>query len=595
MNNIKKLKLFLAEHYLALILASIVGLISVAPEALGIMSLGKNYQGIPFFKVNDNLFYAAKIQDILDGHGRANSPAFYEYKNESSLILPLGEYFYVLPAKLFNLNMADILVFNKFLLPAILFLIIYAFAIKLSGNGNKFSAKINAIAASLFVILGYDLNSPKNAWLLISGQTHYFITSLWTRPVNPITGGIFLFIFLLLVWKIINRGRWPLAVSAGLLLAMMLTYFFSWGAGLAVMAVLAVIYFIKKEYKIFAHLALVLAVSLIASFFYWYNLFTTMSSARGQEMALRSGLLYFHTPLFNKVLLVSLIIFLPCLIFEYIVKKRQNEKIENWWWFCLAMLVGGLLALNQQIITGRAVWPYHFVQYTIPFAIIALTLLFYNFIRPKFPWLWQAVVMIIIIFSLTYGVASARSYVFENFFLAELQNYAPAMNWLNENTPVDCVALTKDKIENISSPLASLIPAITHCNVYNSNWLALGMTPDERILHDYLITLRLSGISGNDIDKYLNSHQGEISGTFFKDIAMANVASVGKDDPYVLERIKQISSAYKDFLKNDFLTELKKYRLDYIISEGDLSLDNKNLLPQIKLIGEFNNIFLYKF
>lgn len=578
-----------------MIFAVIVGLISVAPEAITIFSLGKNYQSIPFFKVNDNLFYLAKIQDILEGHWRANSPALYEYKNSTSLILPIGEYLYALPAKLFNLRVDLILVFYKFLLPAALFILSYILVINLSKNSDNFGDKINAVATSLFIALGNDLVNLKNSWLLVTGQMHSFITLGWTRPVNPIIGGILLFIFLLLVWKIINRGRWQIAFIAGIILALMLYYFFSWALGVIVISLLAFIYLLKKNYKIFANLSIIILISFVSSLFYWRNILMTIVSGQGQELAVRSGLLYFHSPLFNKVLLLSLLIFLPCFVYEFIVNKRQNISLDNWWWFCSALLSGGLVALNQQIITGRTVWPYHFTQYTVPFAIIALMLLFNNFIKPKLYWLWQAAVTLIIVFSLAYGIASGRSAIYEGKVMKNLQNYGAVMSWLNTNALKDCVVLTIDKEDDAPRTLEQLIPAVSHCNVYTTGWLHLGPTPPDRILHNYLVMLKLKGIGGNNIDNYLLTHQDEVRGYFFKDMSMANAAVYEKNDPYILEKINYVSGAYKEFIKKDFTQELKKYRLDYIATAEELSAANKKLLPQIKFIGEFNGVYLYEF
>lgn len=590
-----RIKQIIKKHYQAIIFAAIVGLISVAPEAITIFSLGKNYQGIPLFKVNDNLFYLAKIQDILEGHWRANSPALYEYKNSTSLILPIGEYLYALPVKLFNLRPDLILVFYKFLLPAVLFILSYILVISLSKNSDNLSNKMNAVAASLFIALGNDLVNLKNSWLLITGKMHNFITLGWTRPVNPIIGGILLFIFLLLVWKIINRGRWQIAFIAGTILALMLYYFFSWALGVIVISLLAFIFLLKKNYKIFASLSIVILVSFVTSFFYWKNILMTIVSGHGQKLAVRSGLLYFNAPLFNKVLLLSLLIFLPCLICEFIVNRRQNKSLDNWWWFCSILLLGGLVALNQQVITGRTIWPYHFTQYTVPLAIIALMLLFNNFIKPKLYWLWQAAIALIIVSSLAYGIASGRSAIYEGEVMKNLQNYGAVMNWLNTNASKDCVVLTINKEDDASRTLEQLIPAVSHCNVYTTGWLPLSPTPPDRILHNYLVMLKLKGIGGNNIDNYLLTRQDEVRGYFFKDIAMANAAVYEKNDPYILEKINLIARAYKEFFKKDFTQELKEYRLDYIAAEGDLSANNKKLLPEIKFIGEFNGVFLYKF
>lgn len=591
---VKKIRLFILKNYAALILALLVGLISAAPELLAIKDLGRDYQGIPLFKLNDNLYYIAKIQDVIDGHFFANSPALYEYKGSQSFILSIGELFYAWPVQLLGISVSRIIVINKFLLPAILFLLTY-WLIKVIGlSGQDKAGNINAIAGGLFIVFGRYLIDVKNAGLLISGQIHNFVSLGWTRPVNPITGALLLLIFLLVVWRLLNYKSKLLLLGGGLVLGSMVYYFFSWGIALAVAAVLAVIYFFKKEFKVFNSLIIVILTSFLASLPYWYNLIFNLSSSENGNVTIKSGIIHTREPLLNKVLITNLLFFLPCLIYEYFKNKKINKKIGDWWWFCLALLVGGLVALNQQLITGRTVWPYHFVQYSIPLAIIAMIIWLYNFVKPKLEIVWRLAVIIIIFFSFAYGLASGRSYIYEKDEFKKAQRYAASLNWLNDNAERDSVVLALDT-DIARNPLSSLVPAFTHTNVYTTPWIPWSIIPEERILHNYLILLRLRGVKPEKINSYLINYENEIRSYFFKDIAMANAAQISQDDPYILRRIEEISLAYKEFFKKDFLNELKKYRLDYVMSEGDLSPDNKKLLSGLKPIGDFNNIFLYKF
>ena len=585
--NINIIKLYFKEHYLALIFAGMVGLISVAPELLAINYLGADYKGIPFFGIGDNLYYTAKLQELNDGHFWISSPFFYEYKNEKSLILPIGELFYFLPQKLFVLSVSRIILINKFLLPAILFFLVYSLAHKLTGRKN-FSNRINSIATGLFVVLGYHLIDFKNAWSLIAGQTQYLSLLLWTRPVNPITGAVLIFIFLLIIWKIINKKPFYLSIIAGIILGLMVSYFFSWGISLSFVAVLMLIFLVKKEYKIFANLLTVVLVSFLAVLPYWLNLLQLLTSDKGGELSMRNAMFYTHEPMPNKVLLACLLLFLPCLIYESYQKRKVQEKLEIWWWFCLALLLGGLLALNQQIITGRTIWPYHFVQYSIPFAIVVTMVLFYNYIKPKFFSVWLAVVSLVILVSLLYGFASARSYIYSVNGMGQMQQYAAVFDWLNKNTPLDSVVLTKESEQNLST----LIPALTHCNVYVSSWIPLSLIPEDRVYHNYLSWLRINGVDPITVETYLYDHQAEVRGFFYTDIKMIFDE---KENNYIENKIKQLSLDYQEFVKKDYRSELKRYRLDYILSVGPLSPGIIKQLTGIKPIFEANNLFVYSF
>src|SRR3989338_3226616 len=98
-------KLFLKRHYLAILFAIVVGVMSVAPRLLLINSL---------------------------------------------------------PSILFNIPLVDILVFNKFLFPFALFLLSCALVYLLTGKPDYLSGKFNAIAGGLLVTLGYNFVDYKN-------------------------------------------------------------------------------------------------------------------------------------------------------------------------------------------------------------------------------------------------------------------------------------------------------------------------------------------------------------------------------------------------------------------------------------------------
>ncbi|KKT25206.1 MAG: hypothetical protein UW11_C0033G0011 [Parcubacteria group bacterium GW2011_GWA2_43_9b] len=587
-----KIKPFFKQHWLALVLAVVVGLISASPQLLAIISLGAEYQNIPFFGINDNLYYTAKIQEIADGHWTAASPFMFEYKNVYPLVLPIGESFYFILSKLFWLSAPGAVLLAKFLFPAVLFFLIYWLIFKIIQQDiGAWPEKITSLAGGLLVVLGYNLIDFKNAGLFILGQKPYFSLPLWTRPVNPITGALLLMIFLLLIWRIINRPEslakyaflWP-----GLIMGSMIYYFFSWGAAMSVLGVLAVIYLIKKEYRIFQQFLLVFLTSFLILLPYWIGLRLSVGATNWQQMSTRSGMLYTHQPLPNKVLLAALAIFLPCLFYEFYKKRQAGEKLADWWWFCLSFLLGGLLALNQQIITGRTIWPYHFVQYTIPLAMIAIVILFFNFIRPKMPKIWLSGIVLIFISVVAFALATIRSHPFWADKMRGMQQSAPVLAWLNNNTSKDAVVLVKEPENN----LATLIPALTVDNVYWTDWFPLSLIPVERIYHNYLIYLRINEIKPAKAREYLKEHQSEIRSSFFVDLRM--VFDRG-DSEYINEKIEQIAADYQGFAQKDLAAELKKYRLDYIVSSGPLSQSLRNELPTAKDVFNSGNTFIYSF
>ena len=301
---------------------------------------------------------------------------------------------------------------------------------------------------------------------------------------------------------------------------------------------------------------------------------------------------YTHQPMPNKVLLVGLLIFLPCLIYEFYKKNQTGQKIENWWWLCLSFLLGGLLALNQQILTGQTIWPYHFVQYTVPLVMVVLVVLFYNFIKSRLPKIWRLGTAAVFIFLSVFAFATIRNFSYRGDDrvgdMEKLQKYSGILEWLNSNAPKDSVVLTKDSEDS----LQTLIPALTSSNTYRTNWLQLSLIPAERIYHNYLVFLRINEIKLEEVRGYLQQHQSEFRISFFTDWDMLFAAG---DSEYINQKIEQIADDYQLFIKKDFTTELKKYRLDYIMSAGPLSENAQVELRGLAEVWNSGDIFIYKF
>src|SRR3989344_6131029 len=358
-------KLFLKRHYLAILFAIVVGVMSVAPRLLLINSLGDSYKGIHLTYPDDNSYYMARMQDIIDGHWFVSSPFIYEYKNQRPLVYPVGEYFYALPSILFNIPLVDILVFNKFLFPFALFLLSYALVYLLTGKPDYLSGKFNAIAGGLLVTLEYNFVDYKNTFLKFAGDSGA-VSLIWTRPVNPATGAVLIFIFLYFLWLYISSRKTKHLVFSAVTFSLMVGYFFTWSLSLAIALTLAVIFLLGGSYSAAKRVGYVILLGFLLSASYWHNTLQFLNSGSRDVVSARDGMIFTHEPIYNKILLIATLLFFSALFIVYRKCRREGIKISLSWSFNSALILGGLFALNQQIITGKTIWPYHFVQYTIP-------------------------------------------------------------------------------------------------------------------------------------------------------------------------------------------------------------------------------------
>ncbi|MDO8667862.1 MAG: hypothetical protein Q7K35_02055 [bacterium] len=608
-----KLFTIIKKHKIAIIFATLIGIIYITPYFVFRISLGDKYQGIPMLATANEDFYIARVQEIIDGHPLISSVGFYEYKDQMSLTPPTAEMFYAIPSLLLGIPLVDIIVASRFILPFILFLLVYYLIYRLTINSNFISNKFNAIAGAVLVTLGYDLVDYHNLWLYLTGQSPIggkFL--IWARLVNPILGAIFLFSFLICIWLIIKKSAYKkimIFFSALFLALMIASYFFSWGVAVSVLAVLILMYLIKKEFEIVKSFFWVIFWALTISLPYWYMSFIASQSPSYKEAVLKNGLFNTHYPLFNRlilaVLLFYLILFAPWLInkLKLFFKDRQKffrrfnlSNVRDWNLFCLALLLGSFWVFTEQVVTGMTIWPFHFVQYTIPLAMVVAMTLLYNVIKGKSQYLWLLISAIIFSSSVIFGIAiQAGTYrQMDNYNLA-LQAYKPVFNWLNQQKKDSVVLVAVDDQSKIDI-LNGYIPAFTHSNIYASNW-AYNLIVIDRDFFNYLVLLRLKGVSADNIEEYLKNNKGEAVSYLFSNWSGQYNLKQFPDftDNELPKRLEKLPEDYRQFVKQDFSQLLKKYQLDYILSSGPLKDNIKNQLQGLKLVEQFNDgkVFIY--
>lgn len=585
------------RHWLAIGVSISIGAIYFVPHIWFITVESESYQGIPLMQTASEDFYISRMQEILDGHWLTGSTVFFEYKDQAPTQPPTNEFFYTLPSLAFGVPLMATLTASRFLLPAILSLLVYFLIYRMLGSDDK-ARCITALAGALLVTLGYDLIDFRTAWMYLTGAAKPSSFLIWTRPVHPVTGAILLFAFLNFIWSIVENLQ-PRKIhiwGAGAMLAwMFMSYFFSWGLALSVLTMLGVVFVFRRDYLKVRSLVWVFLAGLFLSSPYWYLSFVARQSSWYEESLLRTGLFYTHYPVFNKVLIAVLALYI---IYLAVKVFRDRTQLESRDYFILALLAGGLFAFNQQVITGMTVWPFHFVQYTIPLSIVAAVVVLHNMFASRRVF-WVASCVLIMTASLVFGVftqyhAYAAGVVEQS---RKIQNYKLALDWLNGQEK-DCVALVNADIRKFIE-FTGMVVAFTHCNVYGNSW-SYSLMPQDRIYHTYLVNLRFRGISGEEIEEYLRKDSlTKIDAQTYLSSSWAGLYDVARfpdfTDTVLSQRLARLPEDYREFLKRDFRLELDKYKLDYILSFGPLPAGVQQQLSGPELLEEENGIFIYKY
>ncbi|MCC6563604.1 hypothetical protein IT087_01795, partial [Candidatus Uhrbacteria bacterium] len=233
----------------------------------------------------------------------------------------------------------------------------------------------------------------------------------------------------------------------------------------------------------------------------------------------------------------------------------------KWFMWSAAFLLAGWLVFNQQILTGRTVWPSHFVQYTKPLIYLFVVMLAWTML---YPWIRirQALMAFLIGASLVNGILWSVSVpsILDDYRHA--QRYAQPLAWLREHATAPCVALVAERDEL----LTERIPAYTPCDVYSIAWVFSGV-PEERVLHNFFTRMRLQGVLPEHARSWMETNPHEVRALFFRD--WDDLFAKGITDEWFVQTVDGLVTGYAGFYEKDFHDEVAKYRLDYVILDGE--------------------------
>lgn len=565
------MKIFLKKHWVAFLLAALTGLVIIGPQAYLKLETGKDYRGIYLTGVDAEVYYP-RIQEAYNGNLKATSPAVYEYKNEPYAFGPLPEIIMAGLAKALFMNVGQVIVLGNFIFPFLLFLALYFLFLRITG-----SRIIALVSAAGIILLSNFVFFPKNIWYLFTHPSS-ITQNPYNRPVHPQISSVFFFFWLLLFWTLIDKGKERYVWFSGLVFGLLFyIYPFAWIFAVVLQGILFLYFIFRKNYKVCRQLLMTAGIGLAVSAFYWINYFHLV--ANSLYGALEKHLAFYHSrsPLWGNIFFLDFGFL--CLLYWY--KKMSKPFI-----LLSGIVATGIIVLNQQVITNYRFFPGHWYwYYIIPFSIFLAVYVLFAAIKTSKKLRYSLAAAIIGISLLGGGFSQRNYYLAEKSVAAENQRYGPLFSWLNRNTPKESVVLTPD-------PLALIMPAYTSNNHYLVDTAdVLSIIPEDRYRHDFFVKIYLAGARPDNLDNYINQKTPDFIQLLY---GYYRRYEYDCNECYPEEDLTRLKKDYLDFLARDFKSELKKYRIDYMVIDTKTNQWNYQKLNFLEPVAKVNEFTIFK-
>ena len=554
------------SHCAAIILAILLGVLIIIPFFYFKTQLGPTFQGIWPSVVDDESFYLSRIKDVIDGHPFLSNAYLAEHKEGLPQQLFLAENILAWPLELLGVDVNSGHLIYNFLMPAIAFILSYVI---------------------LYLIVGSRLWSAIGSSFLFFGL---FLLS-FIRPVSPQFNFIFWLTQLIFLWLLVNNPNIKTNPNSeysdkirifGLLGANIINfgllfyiYPYYWTFYLILFGLLAISYFWKERTLSYKILMIVVGGLILAVPYFYFNYLATKLPYY-METLTRLQMIYTRFPSGLRIMAWSF----PVLALILVSSWRKIISTDVKTIFFAAGVLSSIIAVNQHIITGRNFeFSSHYSMGAIFFAVFALAYLFSHLNPNKSDYhpntpndkkfglfgyiriFGLLIIAIVVIFSLS-GYLKRILFIGENHVY--YQNYAPVFDWLNKNTE-------KDSVVYANAELSRLIPVYTANNVYYVREANLFFISDEEVLDRFILNKFFEKFDKDFVTENVRSVYGvryiDIYGHAVQGNKLRRLLGLKLEPEIYLpkEAIAKAIARAGELQKGDFLEELKRFRIDYLV------------------------------
>lgn len=509
-------------------------------------TLGQKYQGIHFSQTDVDNYYLGRVQKASLGYNQLSSSTLLEETQKPPLIPRGAEFTLGKISSIVNLSPHKLILFLKPIIPLVLITLLF-----FTGLNLGFPWLLSLVLAFIIIVTPELIHSPTQ---LFSARN---LEPIFSRPVHPSFSFVPFSIFLLFL-SFFKKTQSKTALFGALLFAALLWYFYLYFAIFAGVLFGLVVALRSLTQKSLTPLFFFLIYLLFSTPYLIHNL-NLQTNPEFLAVGPRLGTFESRTPVLSLQALCLLIL---ALVFYH------SKKFPLW---PSLLPLSYLITINQHLLSGITVQPGHWSLYVLPFvSLYTFTLIvirlqsFRKFLQPT-----ALILMVVLIFR----VYLNQTYTFKSHknLYTNLQTMAPGLTWLDQNADLDSVILAP-------MDLAPLVSAYTNHFNYYSPYDFTTWAKNERLVHNWLVHMRLNDVLPSQAYSYLNLNRSRVSEYVFGlTYLVLNQDFAAIED----EKLLSLASKYSDFYSQPLINNLKKYQIDYVIIPNHDSflhlIDGKNV------------------
>ena len=566
------------KYIFLIVLFVIVGFLHVYPDLRFINELGDEFQGIAFMGAADENVYLSRIAGVAYRDDLRLANAGIQGHKDAPIFQPsLSEVIEGTIAKWLGLSVWQVDIWATFLLPMFLCYLFYIFAAGISGS---FKA---GVLAMLAVVVGYYWITPNIKSLFDFSAGRLSLSLLFVRPISPQFHFIPFVLSLYFIFKVADSTLEKGPVSKSCICKK--TYFYTMLSGLTVgslfymsifywsfiysgLMVLAIIDLLRGKIQKIKNYFVIFVISGLISIPYWMSFKPLNALPYFDEIFRRGGGVYTYQPIVSLIE-VFCVIFLSLLL--YMLPKKKSQL-----YYMLAFVVGGMICLNQQVITGKTVEPFHWQSFTNKIFIIICFFVCISFILERFKqagycrWfislLKRKIVFICLCFMfLAMGLTQQNLYYAsrsEDF--RKYQVMAPVLKYIHKVLPADSVILT-DPLEFNQERFISVTTKnypYTSSSFFTTSSISL-----EEIEKRYFAALDFFGYGSLEAEVLFNYMDGGVFRGM--QVHLAYGGTEKKNQAYINSLKQQYARLIENRDIRSSLRRLAEFKVDYLLIKND--------------------------